>query len=238
MNWYGSVGGGRSGDGGPADGPDGRLTVGSGSTSRLEAFSDGVFAVAITLLALGLTVPPVEQAHEQGLAAALLAQWPVYLAYVLSFLNILIMWINHHRLFQFVRRTDEPFLALNGLLLLVVCCFPFATLLLATYLHQPVQADRTTAAVVYCGLALVLGLIFNALWLYATRGGRLLAVDADAHLVRTTTRQYVLGPPVYFLALVLALWRVELSIGLALLLSIVFLVPTSLTRSKPATRTQ
>jgi len=89
-------------------------------TGRLEAFSDGVFSVAITLLVLGLTVPRIADLHPgHRLAAALLDQWPSYLAYALSFLNVLIMWVNHHALFRIIRRTDHLFLLLNGLLLLM-----------------------------------------------------------------------------------------------------------------------
>src|SRR5258708_38035098 len=160
-------------------------------TGRLEAFSDGVFAVAITLLALGLAVPSLETSRQaNSLATALLMQWPAYLAYALSFLNILIMWVNHHMLFRLIRRTDHLFLLLNGFLLLIITAFPFATELLATYLGQPVEADRRTAQIIYSGLSIVLALAFNGMWTYASRNGRLLGPQADPKLVRAISSQY------------------------------------------------
>ena len=108
--------------------------------------------MAITLLALNITVPHrASLQHWSGLTTALLDQWPVYLAYALSFLTILIMWINHHNLFRLIKRTDQMFLLLNGFLLLVVTTIPFATALLAEYLQDP---DKRVAQVVYCGVSL------------------------------------------------------------------------------------
>src|SRR5262245_12641783 len=97
-------------------------------TARLEAFSDGVFAVAITLLALDLGVPGAgDLTRYHGLAGALGNNWPHYLAFALSFLTILIMWVNHHSIFRFIRRSDHSFLLLNGLLLMVITTVPFGT---------------------------------------------------------------------------------------------------------------
>ncbi len=201
-------------------------TEGQAETGRLEAFSDGVFAVAITLLALGLVVPSLDEAGHthsvgpfHGLAAALLRQWPSYLAYALSFLNVLIMWVNHHALFRIIRRTDHLFLLLNGLLLLVVTVFPFATLLLATYLEQPDVADRKTAQIVYAGLSLVLALAFNQSWRYAARDGLLLDPAADPRQVRGISSQYAFGPPLYLGAVALTFVSAEVSLALCILLS-------------------
>lgn len=195
-------------------------------TGRLEAFSDGVFAVAITLLALGLVIPSVEDAHRaHSLAHALLDQWPAYLAYGLSFLTILVMWVNHHALFRIVRRTDDLFLVLNGFLLLVVTVFPFATLLLATYIRQPIIDDRKMAMVVYSGLSLVLGILFNLMWAYASRGGRLLDPAADPHRVRGTTARYTLGPPLQLAACLLALLSAEVSLAICIAMTVWFIVP-------------
>src|ERR1700759_4424760 len=105
-------------------------------TARVEAFSDGVFAIAITLLILEIKVPSPSQGH---LAAVLLQQWPSYLAFLLSFVYIGIMWINHHRMFTSIRRSTDVLLILNLLLLLGVTVVPFPTAVLATYMGGPDQ---------------------------------------------------------------------------------------------------
>src|SRR3954466_11846030 len=104
-------------------------------TGRVEAFSDGVFAIAITLLVLDLKVPP-DAGSNAELWAALVGQWPIYFAFLSSFLVILIMWINHHRLFTHIRRTDNVLMMLNGLLLLGITVVPFPTRLLAEYFQH------------------------------------------------------------------------------------------------------
>ena len=89
-------------------------------TNRLEAFSDGVFAIAITLLVLELKLPTTQDLEQKGLVAYLLGQWPMFLAYITSFATIGIMWVNHHRLFTHIKRADHNLLLLNLLLLLIV----------------------------------------------------------------------------------------------------------------------
>ncbi len=194
-------------------------------TARLEAFSDGVFAVAITLLALDLRVPdPATLPHgpHGGLVPVLLGQWPVYLAYGLSFLTILIMWINHHNLFRLIRRTDHLFLLLNGLLLLSVTTVPFATSLLATYLRQP---NKRAAQVVYGAVSLAMATAFNRMWAYASRDRCLLGPDADERMVQGVTRAYRFGPLIYSATVVLALVSAEASLALCILLALFFALP-------------
>src|SRR5213593_915772 len=99
----------------------------SSETSRIEAFSDGVFAIAITLLILDVHVPTISQGN---LGSALTRQWPTYVAYLISFSFIGIMWVNHHRLFNHIRRSDNGLLFSNLLLLLGVTIVPFPTSLL------------------------------------------------------------------------------------------------------------
>ncbi len=198
-------------------------------TTRLEAFSDGVFAVAITLLALNLGVPAVKDLQPgHGLAAALLEQWPVYLGYALSFLTILIMWVNHHTLFRLIQRTDHFFLLLNGLLLLVVTAIPFATEMLATYLLQP---DRRVALLVYSGLSLAMAVAFNQMWAYASHNGRLLDPETDAQIVQSVTKQYRFGPLLYLVAFALAFWSATASLALCILLAVFFAMPSTVTQA-------
>jgi len=206
-------------------------------TTRLEAFSDGVFAVAVTLLALDLHVPKpadlplgLDKLHH-GLVPYLAGEWPIYLAYGLSFLTILIMWINHHNLFRLIRRTDHIFLLLNGLLLLIVTVIPFATSLLATYLLQP---DKRAAQVVYSGAFLVMATTYNRMWAYASRDRRLLGVDADERAVQAVTQSYRFGPLLYLVIFALAFVSAEVSLALGALLSLYFALPSTLTRALAA----
>ena len=116
-------------------------------TGRTEAFSDGVFAVAITLLAIDLK-PPHLQENDGNIALvnALFAQWPAYIAFIISFLTVLILWINHHTIVDHIARADRQFLLLNGLLLLLVSAVPFPTAMVANYLMTP--AANAVCAVV------------------------------------------------------------------------------------------
>ncbi len=209
---------------------EGRRGAGQTETGRLEAFSDGVFAVAITLLALNLAVPRLADGRPAPhLVAALAGQWPVYLAYALSFLTILIMWVNHHALFVFIRRADHLFLLLNGLLLLVITAIPFATALLAAYLREP-DPDKKAAQTVYSSLSLAMALVYNRMWAYASRDGRLLDPAADGRLVESITKQFRVGPGLYLLTVLLAFVSAEASLALCILLAVFFALPSTLTR--------
>jgi uncharacterized membrane protein len=144
----------------PRTGHRGRPAKSAGvSTTRLEAFSDGVIAVAITLLVLNIGVPHLKP--DQSLAGALGSQWPVYAAYVVSFLTIGIIWINHHVMIGRLREADRTILFLNLLLLMSIAALPFATSLMAAYLRQ--SSGQHLAAVIYSGAFLVMGLTFAAL---------------------------------------------------------------------------
>lgn len=129
------------------------------SKSRIEAFSDGVIAVAITLLVLDLRVPAPEAGTS--LAHRLGEQWPSYLAYAISFVAIGIIWINHHTMLRRLVGVDHSVLVLNLLLLLCVVVLPFTTSLIASYLTAP--AGGHLAAVIYAGSFLVTSLVFFAL---------------------------------------------------------------------------
>ena len=198
-------------------------------TGRLEALSDGVFAVAITLLALNLTVPAVKSVGPgHSLVNGLLDQWPEYVAYGLSFVTILIMWINHHNLFRLIKRTDHVFLILNGLLLMVIAVIPFVTAMLADYIQEP---DKKTAQVVYSATFLIMALTYNVMWRYASKDLRLLDADGKLETVKSINRQYVVGPPLYLLAVVLAFISAEASLALCIVLAVFFGLPSSVTRT-------
>ncbi|HEY4829541.1 MAG TPA: TMEM175 family protein [Solirubrobacteraceae bacterium] len=129
------------------------------STARLEAFSDGVIAVAITLLVLNIDLPSLSPGET--LAHGLGRQWPVYAAYVVSFLTVGIIWINHHVMIGRLRETDRTILFLNLLLLMSIAVLPFATKLMAAYLRH--SSGQHLAAVIYSGSLFVMGLLFALL---------------------------------------------------------------------------
>jgi uncharacterized membrane protein len=129
------------------------------STSRLEAFSDGVIAVAITLLVLDIAVPG---ARHNSLGHNLVHQWPHYAAYVVSFVTIGIIWINHHVMVGRLREADRTILGLNLLLLLTIGALPFATSLMAEYVNQGGGASKLAAAV-YSGAFLVMSIAFSVM---------------------------------------------------------------------------
>src|SRR5664279_2717093 len=126
-------------------------------TTRVEAFSDGVIAVAITLLVLTVTVP--EPVHGESLIHALLRHWPQFAAYATSFLTIGIIWINHHAMLARLREVDHSILILNLILLMTIVILPFATELLARYLRD--AASQQTAAAVYAGAFLLMAIAFS-----------------------------------------------------------------------------
>jgi uncharacterized membrane protein len=137
-----------------------RAAKGAGvSVSRMEAFSDGVIAVAITLLVLDIHVPMPE--HGRTLGRQLLDLWPHYAAYVVSFITIGIIWVNHHVMIGRLRETDHAILFLNLLLLMSIAVLPFATSLMAEYINK--GSGQHVAAVVYAGSYLAMSLFFSAL---------------------------------------------------------------------------
>jgi TMEM175 potassium channel family protein len=167
-------------------------------TGRVEAFSDGVFAIAITLLILAVGF---EQAIADGsVEHTLLHLWPAYIAYAVSFLTIGIMWVNHHAVFRHFARVDRPLLLLNILLLMLVAFTPFPTRVVAEHAHK--HADRQAAAVLYGITMTMTAICFFAVWMYGSR--RLLRPDADRREVTGITRSYLPGTPLYAIATLLA----------------------------------
>jgi uncharacterized membrane protein len=168
-------------------------------TGRLEAFSDGVFSIAMTLLVLELKVPPVGSQPSPGqLASSLLHQWPSYLAFTTSFFTVLIMWVNHHGIFRLVRRADSTLLFANGFLLLLVTVVPFPTALVASYLRTPAAS---MACAVY-GATFVLISIAYALVLLAARrkDGRLLCPNSIDQINHRLRGCYAVGAPLYLVS--------------------------------------
>lgn len=191
-------------------------------TGRIEAFSDGVFAIAITLLILELQIP-----HAPDLLSQLLRQWQMFLAYLTSFASIGIMWINHHRLFNIIQRSSHMLLMLNLLLLLFITFLPYPTSLLAIYDSQshPHLFDFTVAALFYSGTLVLIAISYNLLWRYATHNNRLISKETDQEVMRTISRRYLFGPLLYSVAVALAFLSPLLSLAMDALLAIFFAIP-------------
>jgi TMEM175 potassium channel family protein len=191
------------------------------STGRIEAFSDGVIAVAITLLILDVHVPTV----QTGLLQALLNQWPSYLGYVTSFLVITIFWANHHNMFRNIQQVDYPLLLINALFLMCIAFIPFATALLTKYITSTSPTEQHTAAIVYGATLLLNGILFNSIWWYAVWKRRLVRRDLDTPAVQRITRGYLFGLPFYALTIVLSLLNVELSLAFYILIDLMYGLP-------------
>lgn len=194
-------------------------------TGRIEAFSDGVIAVAITLLILDVHVPNV----QTGLLQALLKQWPTYLGYVTSFLVITIFWANHHNMFRHIQQVDYPLLVINACFLMCIAFIPFATAVLTQYIASP--TEQHTAAIVYGATLLLNGILFNTIWWYAVWKRRLVRRDLDAQAMHRITKGYLFGLPFWVLAIVLSLINVELSLAFFILIDLIYFLPIRFLRS-------
>jgi uncharacterized membrane protein len=205
------------------------------NTQRIEAFSDGVFAIAITLLILEIKIPHLHSSEGGGgavdLAAALRAQWPSYFAYILSFVMIGIYWANHHYIFRLYRRTDHLFNLLNVFFLLCISFLPFPTAVLGDYM---IDAKNRQAAVSLYAFGLFLpAFSWFMNWLYGSRGHRLIDRRLDPDFVRYLTRQYLISNLLYLAALVIAFFLPLVSLAINVGLTMLYLLPPR----KPVYRT-
>jgi uncharacterized membrane protein len=192
---------------------------------RLEAFSDAVLAIAITLLVLEIRVPPAEDvADPDRLIAALGALWPSYLGYLISFVTIGIMWANHHNLFRLVDRVSHGLILGNLLLLLTIGFLPFPTALLAGTLDT---ASAQVGVLVYAGTLVIIALAFNVLWYEIRARPGVLRPNVDAWSIAAITRSYRLGVPGYLVAFVGALINPALGMGMIVVLTAFYLLPSS-----------
>lgn len=188
------------------------------STSRIEAFSDGVFAIAATLLVLELKVPHVEPGELGG---TLLSNWPSYATYVVSFLVIGIIWVNHHAVLERIRKVDRPLLFLNLVFLMAVAVIPFPTALLADYLKA--GHDEHLAAAVYGGSMTLMGVTFGSIWAYAVLSGDLLHEGIDPARARRSLWIFAAGNPLYVLAIGASLLSAELALAIYALLALFYM---------------
>jgi uncharacterized membrane protein len=187
-------------------------------TDRLEAFSDGVFAIAATLLILDV--------HRAGgsVAHGLVHAWPSYAAYAISFATIGIVWANHHMVFRQIGRVDRAFLIINVVFLMVVAFSPFPTRVLA----ETLRSGERAGAFAYGLTFTLMALCYAALWFYAASGRRLLADDADPRVVSGISRSYLPGALMYSVATVAALGSAYAAVGLFAAIALFYVFESSL----------
>lgn len=191
-----------------------------GDSIRLEAFSDGVLAIAITLLILDVKV---EQHPGESLATALGHAGPEIGAYVASFLQIGIMWANHHALFRMIKRVDPVLLLANLLLLGCVAFLPLPTRLVAEHISG---GDARTAMLLYGATLTGCAVAFNLIWRHAVRAG-LLADAVDPGFRRDVDIRYLAGLGGYLAATLLAFIQPWLTLAVTALLALLFLLGPS-----------
>jgi uncharacterized membrane protein len=193
------------------------------SPARVEAFSDGVFAIIITLLVLDLHVPRREDLNGQSLAEALLQQWPLYLSYALSFLQVGVVWVNHHTMFHYIQRSDHVLLFYNLLLLLCTALLPFTTAVFAEY-GLAARSDIQVAAFIYSAALGAAGLFFNLVWRHALHA-RLVNPHADPHRLHALAWHWAFMPVFYSIAFVFTLISPYLSVAMYALLLFYYALP-------------
>ncbi|MDX6626526.1 MAG: potassium channel family protein [Solirubrobacterales bacterium] len=198
------------------------------NSNRLEAFSDGVFAIAITLLVLEIQVP---EPGSGQLGHELAAQWPSYAAFAISFLTIGIIWINHHAMVRILRVVDHSILIWNLILLMTVSILPFTTALMAAYLKE--GEGESLAAAVYSGSLLLMGLAFAGMNHHVLfRRAHLLGEEIDAPTRRLTLKRETRGLAPYLLATVLAPVTPYLTLAICAATAVYYALPaTSSTES-------
>lgn len=159
-------------------------------TLRVETFSDGVFCIAVTLLSLEIGVDVKRDATNADLFHALIQTWPICLAYVISFINVLLAWIGHHSLFKQLHKTNNFIMVSNGFLLMLVALVPFPTKTLGLFLQT---GALKTAVIFYTGYFVLISIAFRLLWHAATRKKELLLHSISESQINVTTKNENIG---------------------------------------------
>jgi len=188
--------------------------------TRVETLTDGVFAIAMTVLVLGLELP----SGAGSLGDRLWVLWPKLASYVLSFVMLGVLWIGHHYQLNHVRRTNRPLIWLNLLFLLAITFLPFGAAVLGAEYRDP------WAVVLYAGTLMLAGVSLLGHWTYATRHAELLAPDVDENVVSTLKLRIVFGLGVSVAAVVVGFLDTRISLAVLLALPTVYFVKSSVDR--------
>ena len=190
-------------------------------TIRIETFSDGVFCIAVTLLSIEIGVELHGDVTDKILTHALLAKWPIYLAYVISFVNVLLAWIGHHSLFKMLHKSDNSILITNGLLLMLVALVPFPTKTLGEFL---LTDGFKTAVIFYTGYFVLISIAFRLLWYAATQNRNLLIHNITESQVKKTTKNENIGLICNTIILAVAFVNPSLALALSFAMWVYWLV--------------
>lgn len=194
--------------------------VTSHNNERMTFFSDGVFAITITLLVLEVKVPEVAATE---LPQELLHLGPKILSHIISFIVLGIYWIAHHNIFMHIKRHDHVMLWLNTLFLMCIASLPFPTGLLGQY------PDQQIAVVAYAGTLVITGIVLDLIWWYATTH-RLLDEDADPAFVAFVHRYNRIAPLLYLLSIVVSFFSLTVAKFLFIVVAVIYILPNSLYR--------
>lgn len=194
---------------------------------RVEAFSDGVFGVAATLLVLNVQVPHLANAQASDVINELLKQWPAYLAYFITFMSMGAVWIGHHRTFKMYRSADTTLQLLNVFFLMFITLMPFSTAFFAEYIQQ--DTTIRLAVILYNVHWMIIGLLNAVMWRYARRAN-LLKVDIDPGYLREVSASFGLrgiqGTSIaIIIGLIAAIFVPQLTVAMSLLISFLYMRP-------------
>ncbi|MDP9174252.1 MAG: TMEM175 family protein [Planctomycetota bacterium] len=180
-------------------------------TSRIEAFSDGVFSVAITLLVFDLKVPSLSGTPTTGALWRELGKlWPSYFTFITSFFSVLIIWMNHHAIFRLIRRTNSIVMFANGVLLLLVSAVPFSTALVARYMQTPAAP---VAGAIYAGMFVLTNMAYSSVLLSARRPGVSMPGSAP-QMSKRLRKSWGVGFPLYVVATIAAPFSIWITLGI------------------------
>lgn len=190
---------------------------------RIEALTDGVFAIAMTLMIFNIHVPQfVHSPSAVGLGRSLAHLWPSFISYAISFFVLGIYWVGHHNQFHFIRKTDRNFLWLNLLFLFSVTLIPFSAALIGQY------SDQRTAVTFYGANLIATGLFLFAVWKYATNGRRLVDADLSSEVVRKASQRILIAPVAFVLAIILGFVNTRASLALYAAVTIYYFLPSGI----------
>jgi uncharacterized membrane protein len=191
-------------------------------TARIEAFSDAVFAIAVTLLVLELHVPEFKTGSKPAvLLHEFTLQWPAYVAFIISFFSIYIVWVNHHKVFKQIYQRNTGIMFANGLILFLISLVSFPSALLARFYLSP---SKQLSVTIYTGMFVLVNVAFNILWQQASRDKSLLRPGITEQAIRQIRDNYLYGFPTYLAAFIISFYYPDAALLICILLWIFWAV--------------